>query len=133
VWQQWPRKSKVKMVEQITDMENTLSSVSFPSHGSVYLKDDLRSLAGVADDISADGVPDEALSRFTIGQLTSAELWEGNRGEMDLDRGPCMNTTNTPTRSGSLTFPHQGETQVTTLGRWDGMRLLGFGSMPFHD
>ncbi|KAL2849691.1 kinase-like domain-containing protein [Aspergillus pseudodeflectus] len=93
VWQQWPRKSKVKMVEQITDMENTLSSVSFPSHGSVYLKDDLRSLTGNADDISANGVPDEALSRFTIGPLTSAELWEGNRGEMDLDRGPWRNAS----------------------------------------
>jgi hypothetical protein len=78
------------MVEQITDMENTLSSVSFPSHGSIYLKDDLRSLTGNVDDIKANGVPNEALGRFTIGPLPSAELWEGNRGEMDLDRGPCM-------------------------------------------
>ncbi|KAL3443391.1 phosphotransferase enzyme family protein [Aspergillus insuetus] len=93
VWKQWPRKSKVKMVEQITDMENTLKSVSFASHGALYLKDDLRSLTGNVDDISAEGVHDEVLSRFTIGPLTSSELWEGNRGEMDLDRGPWRNAS----------------------------------------
>ncbi|KAL2852073.1 phosphotransferase enzyme family protein, partial [Aspergillus pseudoustus] len=88
VWKQWRWKSKMNMVQQITDMENTLASISFPSHGSVYLKDDLRSLEGIADSLEADGAVTEELSRYAIGPLTSPELWEGSRREMDLDRGP---------------------------------------------
>jgi hypothetical protein len=119
------------MVEQITNMENTLSSLSFSSHGSLYLKDDLRTLTGNVDDISAEGVPDEVLCRFTIGPRTSSELWEGNRGEMDLDRGPCMNPTGTHAEI-PTDISHKGEMQVTTRELWDGMKLLGSENMPSH-
>ncbi|KAL2808319.1 phosphotransferase enzyme family protein [Aspergillus granulosus] len=88
VWKQWRWKAKMNMIQQITHLENTLTSISFPSHGCIYFKDDLRLLTGKADDIDIGGAVAQDLSRFAIGPLSSPELWEGTRGEMDLDRGP---------------------------------------------
>ncbi|PWY87091.1 hypothetical protein BO94DRAFT_492389 [Aspergillus sclerotioniger CBS 115572] len=88
VWGQWPREAKLKLITQIVDMENTLTTVSFPRHGCIYFKDDLRSLTGKAEDIDGDS---ECLARYSIGLLTSAELWDHGRSEMTLDRGPWLN------------------------------------------
>lgn len=89
VWSQWPREEKLKLVRQIVDVENTLTTIPFPRHGCIYFKDDLRSLTGKSEDINVDSSDVESLSRFSIGPLTSAELWEDSRREMSLDRGPC--------------------------------------------
>ncbi|KAE8155282.1 phosphotransferase enzyme family protein [Aspergillus avenaceus] len=88
VWGQWPREAKLKLIAQIVDMENRLTTIPFPRHGCIYFKDDLRSLTGKCEDINIDTSNAGSLSRFSIGPLTSAELWEDSRREMRLDRGP---------------------------------------------
>ncbi|OJJ37932.1 hypothetical protein ASPWEDRAFT_39644 [Aspergillus wentii DTO 134E9] len=90
VWHQWPRETKLKLIMQIADIENTLTNISFPRHGSIYFKDDLRELVGHAEHIDMDN-SSEDLQHFSIGPLTSAELWNGGRGDMKLDRGPWQN------------------------------------------
>ncbi|RAH85138.1 hypothetical protein BO86DRAFT_386666 [Aspergillus japonicus CBS 114.51] len=91
LWNQWPRETKLKLVEQVVDMENKLTSTTFSKHGCIYLKEDHRSLTGQAEDLNDDSSADEVLKRFTIGPLTSPELWTGTRSDMELDRGPWNN------------------------------------------
>ncbi|OGM39419.1 hypothetical protein ABOM_012117 [Aspergillus bombycis] len=88
VWSQWSQEAKLKLIRQIVDIEDRLTTISFPRHGCIYFKDDLRSLAGYAEDIKIESAATESLERFSIGPLTSSELWEGTRRNMRLDRGP---------------------------------------------
>ncbi|KAB8208105.1 phosphotransferase family protein [Aspergillus parasiticus] len=91
LWNQWPRKAKFNLIKQVVDMENKLITIAFPWHGCIYYKDDLLSLTGDAKALTVDSVAPEALERFAIGPLTSAELWTGARKDMKLDRGPWRN------------------------------------------
>ncbi|CAI7624832.1 unnamed protein product [Penicillium palitans] len=45
VWNQWPRKSKLQLIAQVIDIQNTLTGVTFDMHGCIYFKDDLRAVA----------------------------------------------------------------------------------------
>ncbi|ODM16658.1 hypothetical protein SI65_08165 [Aspergillus cristatus] len=87
LWHQWPREAKLKLIRQVVDLENTLTSITFPKHGCIYFKEDLRPLTGDAEDLNIDSAP-EIAGRFSIGPLTSADLWTGTRKGMELDRGP---------------------------------------------
>lgn len=44
VWNQWPRKSKLQLITQVVDIQNTSTGVTFDMHGCIYLKGDLRAL-----------------------------------------------------------------------------------------
>ncbi|RAL10365.1 uncharacterized protein BO97DRAFT_471833 [Aspergillus homomorphus CBS 101889] len=63
-------------------------SWSFDAHGCIHFKEVLRSLTGKAEDIHADALGSDVIKKFTIGPLTTNELWNGQRGSMNLDRGP---------------------------------------------
>lgn len=89
VWSQWTRKAKLNITKQVVDLENTLTAVPFPMQGCIYFKDDLRSLAGKAEDIHVDSPTPGSLDRFSVGPLTTQELWGNSREDMKLDRGPC--------------------------------------------
>lgn len=86
LWNKWPRETKLKMVRQVVDIENKLTSIKFSKHGSVYFKEDLRSLTGDVEDLEIDST---TLERFAIGPLTTAELWTNTRNDMEFNRGPC--------------------------------------------
>lgn len=84
VWNQLPWELKLRLITQIVDIERQLASMTFPFHGCVYFKGDLRSWTGTPEmDTPA------SLHRFAIGPLTSTDLWTGSRPDMELDRGPC--------------------------------------------
>jgi hypothetical protein len=95
VWYQWPEESRIEMVQQIVDMESKLMSISFLKHGSIYYKADLDSKGHTSEPLSVDvadssmKIDRTALDKFTIGPLTEARLWAGERASMNLDRGPC--------------------------------------------
>lgn len=89
VWDQWPRNLKLQLITQVVGLENKLTSITFDKHGCIYFKRDLRSLVGEAEDIHSNAVDDDALEQFSIGPLTTNELWNGTRRDMKLDRGPC--------------------------------------------
>jgi len=89
VWNQWPRDLKLRLITQVVDLETRLTTIAFDKHGCVYFKKDLHSLIGEAEDINSHAIEDDALKEFSIGPLTTNELWKGARGNMKLDRGPC--------------------------------------------
>lgn len=89
VWNQWPRQLRLQLITQVVDLENRLTTVTFDKHGCIYFKKDLRSLGRGAEDIQTQTVGSDVLDRFSIGPLTTNELWRGTREEMNLDRGPC--------------------------------------------
>ena len=70
-------------------MENKLTTITFDKHGCIYFKEDLRSLVGESEGIHTETVGSGVLERFSIGPLTTNELWTGTRRDMNLDRGPC--------------------------------------------
>ena len=89
VWKQWPRNLKLQLITQVVDLEKRLTSITFDKHGCIYFKRDLRSLIDEAEDIHSHHVDGDALEQFSIGPLTTNELWNGTRRNMKLDRGPC--------------------------------------------
>ncbi|GAB1217168.1 hypothetical protein ATERTT37_006393 [Aspergillus terreus] len=92
VWNQWPWELKLRLITQIVDIERQLTSMTFPFHGCVYFKGDLRSWTGTPEMHTP-----ASLHRFAIGPLTSTDLWTGPRPDMELDRGPCNHDHERPT------------------------------------
>ncbi|KKK16417.1 hypothetical protein ARAM_006369 [Aspergillus rambellii] len=88
VWNQWPRELKLQLITQVVELENKLTTISFDKHGCIYFKEDLRSLVGEAEDIHTRTVKSDFLERFSIGPLTTNELWSETRKDMKLDCGP---------------------------------------------
>lgn len=91
LWNQWPRELKLQLITQVVDMENKLlmANVRFNKQGCIYFKEGLRSLAREAEDIHAQDIDSDVFDRFSIGPLTTNELWSRTRRSMKLDRGPC--------------------------------------------
>ena len=89
LWNRWPRQLKLQLITQVVDIENKLSTITFDKHGCIYFKEDLLSLVGEAEEIHTQSGGPDVLERFSIGPLTTNELWNGTRRDMNLDRGPC--------------------------------------------
>ena len=58
LWYQWPREVKLKLIRQVADLENTLTTIEFPRHGCVYFKEDFRSMTGDVEDLNIDSAPE---------------------------------------------------------------------------
>ena len=89
LWNQRSQDTKLKLVAQVAEMENSLTTITFPKHGCIYFKEDLDFLTGNTEDLDIDLADTEALKRLSIVPLTAAELWTDTRRDMELDRGPC--------------------------------------------
>lgn len=79
------------MIEQIADIEHSLTTIKFSKHGCLYFKEDLPvSFRRDHDTLLVESLGQSAnLHRYTIGPLSNAELWCSGREDMGLDRGPC--------------------------------------------
>ena len=73
----------------MVNIENKLATITFNKHSYIYFKEDLRSLAGEAEDIYSQTIRSDVLERFSIRPLTTNELWSGTRKDMNLDYSPC--------------------------------------------
>lgn len=93
LWNTWPREPKLDIIRQVVDIEHQLSTTNFSQYGCIYFKEDLLALTGAAEaaDVSIKGssIAPDVLNRYSIGPLTSPELWRSSRSSMPLDRGPC--------------------------------------------
>ncbi|EEP78285.1 predicted protein [Uncinocarpus reesii 1704] len=92
LWHDWPRKSKLQVIDQVGKIEHALTTTKFTKHGSLYFKQDLPTLKEQNDTLLVEPLPSVQsadLDRYVIGPLTSAELWSSGREDIDLDRGPC--------------------------------------------
>lgn len=86
------------MVSQIVEIEKKLASISFPKHGCIYYKVDLEDRGLTPGNLTADVLDTHSLrkefdlailQKFSLGPLTEARHWDGERAHMALDRGPC--------------------------------------------
>lgn len=87
--------SQKDLVAQLVELETKLSPISFQRHGCIYYMKDLEGKGLPAPDLKAESMLSgngamHLNSEFTLGPLTEALLWEGDRAKMALDQGPCM-------------------------------------------
>lgn len=94
LWGQWARETKLKIITQVAEIEQQLTSVNFKRHGAIYFKEDIQ---GQLENDSHDtdllvepSIDPDILARYALGPLTSSELWQSGRTTMELGRGPCM-------------------------------------------
>lgn len=109
VWNQWPRKSKLQLIAQVIDIQNTLTGVTFDMHGCIYFKDDLRALGEEPKEAGIQSATAIIPDMFVIGPLTTGELWNGVRSGMNLDRGPCKSRESTGYCKGPNIFLNIGK------------------------
>ncbi|KLJ08587.1 hypothetical protein EMPG_15980 [Blastomyces silverae] len=91
LWHDWPRKSKLRVIDQVGKLEHALTTTRFTKHGCLYFKQDLPTLKEQNDTLLVEPFPSVQsadLDRYVIGPLTRAELWSSGREDIDLDRGP---------------------------------------------
>lgn len=95
LWFQWPKESQFNLVSDLVEFETKLASISFKNHGCIYYKADLEDNGMHTQDIDAifsasgERLDCSILAKLAFGPLTQARLWEGERAQMTLDRGPC--------------------------------------------
>jgi hypothetical protein len=90
LWHQIPRKSKLNIVSQVVELEDRLASLTFDRQGCLYFRD--ASTNGLtADDplITNPPIPSAMCNRFTLGPVTTPELWDSEDAGLEADRGPC--------------------------------------------
>lgn len=78
--------SRIKIIEQVVDIESKLASVKFSKSGCIYFKDDIPDGAPLATILPFDP---SILQRFELGPLIKSGFWDGARAKVDMDRGPC--------------------------------------------
>ena len=88
-WFSLSTKELAEVIEQIVDIESRLFSARFPEHGSLYYKEDLEEEVHENNSNEQNGV--NLLSdQFGIGPIANRSFWTDERGQMTLDRGPCL-------------------------------------------
>ncbi|PWY63639.1 hypothetical protein BO83DRAFT_393201 [Aspergillus eucalypticola CBS 122712] len=73
-------KEQYKIMTQIVEWETRLMSLNFPASGSLYYSDLPSGRRTKLDDL--DGMA------FCVGPIAHYSWWHGERGIMDVDRGP---------------------------------------------
>jgi hypothetical protein len=90
LWHQMPKKSRLDIISQVVEMENRLASLTFEQHGCLYFRDAHQKEVGTGQPlITYPPLPPDIAGRFTLGALTTPELWESEDRSLDLERGPC--------------------------------------------
>lgn len=95
VWFKWPKEAQLDLVTELVDLETRLASVSFQKHGCIYLKGDLEDNNVPIQNVDAifsvlgKQIDGALMTKFAFGPLTHSTIWEGERSQMELDRGPC--------------------------------------------
>jgi len=77
------------VIQQIVDIENKLFSAGFSKHGSLYYKEDVEEKFRENKPYD-QGDTDLLSNRFCIGPIATRPFWAEERGQMALDRGPCL-------------------------------------------
>lgn len=97
IWRQWSAESQINLMADVVVMESRLASVTFPKHGCLYFRVDLERRGLPAESLAPELLDTSRLGReldpsivhqYALGPLTDTLLWQDERAEMDLDRGP---------------------------------------------
>jgi hypothetical protein len=90
VWDTLKGKQKLRILDQVIEMERRLAGTKFSKFGSLYYKDDLPDISNTTSHLYVDSTGKEVRSeRFAIGPTNHRSLFDFGRGALDIDRGPC--------------------------------------------
>ncbi|PKY06504.1 kinase-like protein [Aspergillus campestris IBT 28561] len=82
VWYSMTPKEMHKVMRQVVELETRLMALDFPACGSIYFRSEL---------------PAEEMfplsGEFCIGPMAHYSWWRGERGDLDIDRGPWPSPT----------------------------------------
>jgi aminoglycoside phosphotransferase (APT) family kinase protein len=81
LWFDLSDKDRLKVLHNIVQLEAKLFDVHLPASGSIYFARDLSPGTGKVAIPGTDG-------ELCIGPYTSQRWWDGDRGNLDIDRGP---------------------------------------------
>lgn len=82
MWYTMTPEEQYKVMKQVVELEAKLMALELPAFGSIYYQRDLPTERSVP-------LPDEAGTGFCIGPMAHWSWWNGGRGALDIDRGPC--------------------------------------------
>lgn len=80
LWFSMKAKDHHKVMKQIVELETRFMGIEFSASGSFYYARDLRSEKRVM-------LPGER--EFCVGPIAQGKWWDGERGSLDVDQGPC--------------------------------------------
>lgn len=89
LWYQWPMKSKLKLIEQIVEIERQLASTRFVKFGCIYFKGDIPEDSSREVALISGPLHSSVHQRFRLGPLVTRGPWRGDRAGMEMNRGPC--------------------------------------------
>lgn len=96
VWETMRGKQKTRIVQQVVDLEKTLTSIKFTKLGALYYKQDLPS-SNHGTVLYVDSAGNEIYTeKFGIGPTNHRSFFDFGKGELDIDRGPCKICIFTP-------------------------------------
>lgn len=105
VWDKMCSDTKDAVVREWVDIEARLLAPISGGYGSVFYRGDIDQ--AVSRDIMVDGTRQD---RFVLGPSVSTTFWEGERRDMDIDRGPCESPAFTERLS--LNVCHRGKCAI---------------------
>ncbi|KAI9926045.1 Phosphotransferase enzyme [Aspergillus wentii] len=82
IWYQMTAEEICQILKQVVEMETKFMSLQFPACGSLYYQKDLPSEKRVP-------LPDSN-GEFCIGPSAHFTWWQGERTQLDVDRGPSV-------------------------------------------
>jgi hypothetical protein len=80
-WFELSEQQRLQVLHDIVKLETKLFSIELPASGSIYYAHDLKSETPA---VSISGVD----SQFCVGPYAGHRWWFGERGNIELDRGP---------------------------------------------
>ena len=90
VWDTIKGEQKVRILDQVVDMEKRLATTGFSKFGSLYYKNDLPENPDPTSPLYINSVGKEVWSKtFGIEPTNHRSFFDTGRGELDIDRGPC--------------------------------------------
>lgn len=96
-WLSLSAKEMVEIIQQIVEIETKLFSTVFPMYGSLYYKEDAEEKFRKHQPYN-QGDGDLMWDKFCVGPIATRPFWMEGRGQMALDRGPCLFPSTRQTR-----------------------------------
>lgn len=89
VWETMSESQRFGLVKSLVEIERRLASIRFTNYGSLYYDGTRSKSLNVVDSVEQSVDVPDTMSKFVIGPTTERSFWVDERGELDIDRGPC--------------------------------------------